>query len=63
MDNYAFETIAMRHLVPGLAHKDAFALTSMAQSLGSNEEETLLVYQTAIEGRILAKKFAHRRTG
>lgn len=50
MDNYAFETIAMRHLVPGLAHKDAFALTSMAQSLGSNEDETLLVYQTAIEG-------------
>ena len=49
-EEYVFETIAMRHLVPGLSTKDALALTSMAQSLGLDNNENIAMYQSAIEG-------------
>lgn len=49
-DEHVFETIAMRHLVPSLSHKEALSLTSMAQSLGIDENENIAMYQSAIEG-------------
>lgn len=49
-EDHVFEAIAMRHLVPGLSHKDALALTSMAESLGVDEKELIGMYQNAIEG-------------